>query len=308
MSIFQRTSRHPVADTEQGAFAVECVDCHDPHADNASLPFVLDPDPNDGIVPTDLNVNYCLTCHDQEQARDMTHYIGSAHEMEGLGCASGCHVDSAGRNGDSVAPFGPHGSEFPLLTATFEEATCAQCHDEAREMSNAGTFTHHHVVDSEQAPDVEMECATCHDPHRVKSSPWAPLTDPHTGALVVQADVPSDASVDPARAANDTGRFCLRCHDGSWPGAVNIAAELSNESVINSGFYRGNKNMHRRHADEPNERSGQVACNYCHNAHGNTGSSGIQRGALLYSWMRVNQFPYTGKNSCGTGDPLSKCH
>jgi hypothetical protein len=288
---------------------VECADCHDPHADTNATPYISDPDPGDSAVPAGLDAEYCLTCHDQQQASDMTSFRSSAHNTPSLSCAPSCHVGSAGVDGNSQAPFGPHGSVYPSLTAYFEESLCANCHNEAAEMSNGGTFTHHHVVDAEQTGGSPLECVTCHDPHLVKNSPWQPLTHPHTGALVTASDVPRESATDPAGASTDTGRFCLTCHDGSWPGAVNIAAELANEDTINSGFFRGAKNLHSRHEDEPNSIDGQMACNYCHNVHGNTGTSGpVRRGSLLYSWIRVDEYPYTRKGSCGTSDALNKCH
>ena len=170
-------------------------------------------------------------------------------------------------------------------------------------MSNAGSITHHHVVDSEQTGPSPLECIACHDPHLVTSS--QPLINPETGARVPQADVPHEAASNPAAAAADTGRFCLICHDGSWPGAANIAAELANPATIRSGFYRENRNLHEEHNGEPR---GAPACSYCHNAHGNTGTRGIRRTALLYNWITVNNYPYTEKDSCGTADPLNGCH
>ena len=98
-----------------------------------------------------------------------------------MACTPGCHVDSAGSDGASAAPFGPHGSNHPSLTAYFEETMCGNCHTEVGEMNNANTPTHHHVVDSEQGTGRPVECATCHEPHVVKNSPWQPLSDPDTG-------------------------------------------------------------------------------------------------------------------------------
>ena len=120
--------------------------------------------------------------------------------------------------------------------------------------------------------------------------------------------MPTAYTDDPAAAATDTGRFCLDCHDGSWDGAANIAAELASETAIHSGFTKEDENLHRKHRNWPNPRAGETACSYCHDAHSNTGTSGINRGALLPSWMTVHEYPYTGKESCSTGDAEGACH
>ncbi len=72
--------RHDVALTLQNISGakIECVNCHDVHADNSTLKVIADPDPNDGRVPGDIyyvdaldssSVNnfmsdWCLECHD----------------------------------------------------------------------------------------------------------------------------------------------------------------------------------------------------------------------------------------------------
>jgi predicted CxxxxCH...CXXCH cytochrome family protein len=308
---FARTSHHPVDDAEQNNWSVECVDCHDPHADTAGQPYVADPDPADGITPSGIDPSYCLTCHDAQQAPDKTAFLSSAHLAGTSGCVGDCHVTDAGNNGSAQAPNGPHGSSYPSLLTRFEEENCRACHTEVQEMSNAGTLTHHKVVDAEQGGlSSPLECSTCHDAHLVQTSPRRPIINPDTGQLFSAADVPHDSGQDPSAAAQDNELFCLTCHDGSWPDAKNVAAELSSNSVMNTPFNNGNRNLHRTHEDEPNG-SNDVACTYCHNAHGNTGTASgaglVVRGALLYNWLEVDEFPYRNKSSCsmGAGQP---CH
>jgi predicted CxxxxCH...CXXCH cytochrome family protein len=279
-----------------------CQSCHDFSEHLSGVLAFTDPDPTDVHSYASEGIDgLCKTCHDggggtffgatpADQSGFWT--LPSAHFLDGQDCQS-CH--------------GYHGSTAsPDLVASREEDLCGSCHDEALEMSNAGTPTHHHVVNSEQTGGVSVECADCHDPHGVTDA--RPIVHPHTRGLLVESDVPVDYSTDPAGAARDNGIFCLACHDGSWPGGIDVAAELANETTINTGFYEGDKNMHRKHRNWPNDNSGEVACNYCHNTHGNTGTSGINRGALLYDYMDVREYPYRGKNSCGTGDALHKCH
>jgi predicted CxxxxCH...CXXCH cytochrome family protein len=307
-ALFTRTSRHPVDDADQILFPVECIDCHNPHTDTQAQPFILDPDPSDGIAPAGVDVDYCLTCHDGGQARDRTVFLQSAHFGNVTGCVGECHVADAGNDGVSAPPVGTHGSIYPSLTVSFEEATCQPCHVEADEMNDANTPTHHHVVDAEQTGTAPLECSTCHEVHTDKNVPWQPIIDPNTGVLMPEADVPHDSLTDPALAQWDNDVFCLTCHDGSWPGAADIASELADQNIVVSSWVVNNNNKHFSHKDDPNSNNGEVACTYCHDAHGSTGSSGINRGMTLYNWLTVEQYPYQNKQSCSMTEPLGVCH
>ena len=70
--------RHDVAKADQtiSGVKIECVDCHNPHADNTTWPVVANPDPTDGRTPgsgyftetggntTNKWSDWCLDCHD----------------------------------------------------------------------------------------------------------------------------------------------------------------------------------------------------------------------------------------------------
>jgi hypothetical protein len=83
--------RHDVqheAQTVSGAL-IECTSCHNPHADAAAQPYVLDPDPTDGhVVGTDwyiteyqsagdLQSEFCLDCHDGSLAAGTADHSGA---------------------------------------------------------------------------------------------------------------------------------------------------------------------------------------------------------------------------------------
>ena len=78
-SLFARPSSHPVDDAAHTTWTLECTHCHNPHANTQLQPYIADPDPDDGYVPVGLDENYCLTCHDGQQASDRTMFTDSAH-------------------------------------------------------------------------------------------------------------------------------------------------------------------------------------------------------------------------------------
>ncbi|RME27711.1 MAG: hypothetical protein D6806_04240, partial [Deltaproteobacteria bacterium] len=283
---------------------VSCATCHDYSTHLGGQLVMLDPDGTDSFSYDQSGTSgLCRTCHDGtpgpffdgQTPPDKSVYwtTPTAHDGAGLDCDA-CHDH--------------HGTASGTKLVEREEVLCAQCHTEPSEMNNANTPTHHHVVDSEQTVAQPLECTTCHDPHVVEANPWLPMTYPHTGALVTAADVLHDSGDDPNAAWNDNGQYCLRCHDGSWQGAKDVAAELANENTVNTGYFKDTKNLHFKHMKKLHGSPADFQCTYCHNVHGNTGSSGINRGALLYDWLEVREYPYRGKGSCRTNDPLRSCH
>ncbi len=293
---------HPVNGTD-AQIRANCSECHDHSTHTTGTIAFTDPDPSDGIDPSTTSVaaDLCKTCHDGGAS---TYFGGAtaidmsdswinprAHENHSVGCTS-CH--------------GHHGnSSGATLTADPEESGCASCHPTVvAEMAAGGSYTHHHVDDSDPLHfPVELECTRCHNPHVVDDSPWQPVINPDDGSLISVADVPSDHF---STAGSDTSVFCLTCHDGTQPAAGNIAAELASVWTINSQFFRGGgstRNMHISHVSTQG-----FACTECHNAHSNTGTSGTNRGHLLYNYITVNTFPYTGKNSCGLSGGPTDCH
>jgi predicted CxxxxCH...CXXCH cytochrome family protein len=284
-----------------------CSTCHDITTHTAWLALFADPDPGDGIDPAAQGAplaDLCRTCHDGGGG---TWFGGAtppdlsdawlaprAHESHGFGCEA-CHGYHGGNPGRPLA-------------ASVEETSCAgaACHDDVvAELGLAGAHTRHRVVDTEQSAG-QLECVTCHQPHRVDDWPWRPVTDPDDGTLVAEADVPSGHF---STADGDTNAFCLDCHDGTWPGAIDINAEVAAQGVFTgSQFVRysgGNPatNLHYNHVVFH-----AFACAHCHNAHSNTGTAGTNRGRLLYSYVTVNIFPYTSKGSCQLAGGPTGCH
>ena len=75
-------THHDVSDADQtySGAVIECTDCHDPHAANASAQVVADPDPGDGVVPTPGTTwadstfisEFCIDCHDNSFPASIT--------------------------------------------------------------------------------------------------------------------------------------------------------------------------------------------------------------------------------------------
>ena len=284
-----------------------CAACHDVSTHTAGLAVLADPDPGDGIDPTPLGApisDLCRTCHDGGGGpwfgggfpTDLgdAWIAPRAHEGHDVGCEA-CHGYHGGNPGSD-------------LVASVEEISCAgaACHDDVvNEMGPSGATTRHRVVDSEQSAG-QLECVTCHWPHAVDDSPWQPVTDPDDLSLVPVADVPGSHF---STADGNTNAFCLNCHDGTWPGAVDLAAELAVAGVFSgSQFlrYSGGSPATNLHFAHVNFHS--FACTHCHNAHSNTGTAGTNRGRLLYDYITVGNFPYMGKGTCQLAGGPTGCH
>ena len=158
-----------------------------------------------------------------------------------------------------------------------------------------------------------MTCSTCHDPHVVRAAVAYDrriLTDPRDTTVVPNLinsdDTPYNVMVLPEPAAQSSPTYCLLCHDGSWPGATNILSEVRNPGIRASEFALKTTNLHFSHTSWM--KGDKIGCSYCHDAHGSQGPLGVRRGALLYPWLNIREFPYQSRRSCSSSDPSNKCH
>ena len=268
---------------------VQCTSCHDPHS-NVYGKFLVAPY-EDGRL--------CETCH------DLREFDLSAHSVEdrtgrGRGCPM-CHT--------------PHNSEPGTALLKQQEARlCGECHRAQGRWSLANRQTHGKwLVRGIRGASRRTMCSTCHEPHTVRrrlAYQFEYLTDPRSfikpPRLIGSEYMPYNVMDEPYKAARAPADFCLSCHDGTWPGAVDIKSELANKASQQSEFTVGSTNLHYVHASPQARR--RFGCTYCHDVHGSEGSSGINRGAGLYPWLRIREFPYTGKRSCGSADPTGGCH
>jgi predicted CXXCH cytochrome family protein len=267
---------------------VQCTSCHDPH-DNARGQFLQLP-AHDGRL--------CVVCHTR-RGYDVAAHSG-AESPDFLSNCSVCHEEHGASRGS------------PLLVEPQREL-CGRCHRQVALEMRPGASTRH-AVEALSDGTGALTCSTCHDPHVLRPERgWSRpiLTDPddrvRPPAIVDDELTPHSYRTAPREALSDGGEFCLDCHDGTWHGAANLAAELSSRRIPQSGFRIDNLGLHASHA-RSRSNPGGAGCTYCHDAHGTGGNRGIPRRALLYEWLTVNDFPYSGKRSCSTSDVLGACH
>ncbi len=212
---------------------VQCTSCHDPHL--ASFKFLVK-DNTRGAV--------CLTCHDKPQ------WLGSRHEASlapypaggtrtvgDLGCLA-CHAPHNGQSPSRLLQTSNQsvGTPFPWA----EENVCFSCHqaggtgiDPARGRAapdirtQMQKFTHHPVelktdehqpVFTNHVPEPEpalnsrkhVECADCHNPHRVQALPGN-VYEGMKGISLSGSVVVDDAATDLHQY-----ELCLRCHGDTF--------------------------------------------------------------------------------------------
>jgi predicted CXXCH cytochrome family protein len=203
----------------------------------------------------------------------------------------------------------PHGAADPQTRDVFPKALvageydlCTGCHKElgqrfaeSRKASVVANVRSRHPVDQAGG---KLHCVTCHNPHQVRQNlPGGhepALTDPTSGRLFTYL------------GGNTSQEFCLKCHDGSWPGAADIAAEVKDRAVVRSGFVWAGRgvNLHNLHLTRYHKQK----CASCHDPHATTGTAGVNRGHLLKG-IEVNAYQqgYPGFEACGTGCHQTRC-
>jgi len=267
---------------------VQCTSCHDAH-DN-SLGQFLRIDNSSGDL--------CQTCHDRRDYELSAH--NSTQSTDFSAECSTCH--------DS------HSAQSVPILAKQQTDLCGKCHSAQAEVMRSQPASSHNIVADWAEPSEPLTCSTCHEPHMVRSSKPQEkriLTDPDDPVtpreLTTHDDNLHNYRDEPHLASHDSETYCLDCHDGSWGAASNVQVELFSLRAIQSEFFVGRTNLHLSHARGIGAQTG-VGCTYCHDSHGTEGTMGIQRGALLYEWLEVREFPYQSKRSCGTRDALGLCH
>ena len=221
----------------------------------------------------------------------------------------------------------PHGVGDPEtglfasnLTWNEGEKLCYQCHQAQRlEFGSMPAAALPSDSDSRHSlgyGTTGLRCSSCHNPHVVTAE--RRVTNPKSEHRWELDWTPRPTQAHPY-GYQWISQFCLRCHDGSWPGAKNILAELtdSNPHPEISSFYGKYRyqyrqqnlsrlaNFHWLHASQ----YGPFGCTACHDPHTTSGSSGINRGRLLRADITITGFQDgfypDGVNGCSTA---AGCH
>ncbi len=212
---------------------VQCTSCHDPHL--ATFKFLVK-DNTRGAV--------CLTCHDKpgwlgsrHEASLAPYPAGGAGTVGDLGCLA-CHTPHNGQSPTHLLQTNNRTFGTPFTWG--EENVCFSCHqaggtgiDPARGRSAPDVRTQfqkpvHHPVElktdehqpvfTTRSPVPEpvlndrkhVECADCHNPHRVQGLPGN-VHEGMKGISLSGAVVVDDAAVDLRQF-----EVCLRCHGDSF--------------------------------------------------------------------------------------------
>jgi len=201
----------------------------------------------------------CLSCHQNRQIKDYTQpdgstatqpisisgFTDSAHNYTvssafgdntvfNANCVK-CHNDDMAKNRQTSANrFGLHNSAYQRILSPFGDTAltdplkqqfCLKCHDVAGDVYGAAMslaardiknrFAKASKHDITGATGAELTCVNCHGPHSVSKDPFS------SGLNVSDISDPDNTLSPYTTAAGDMSTFCLKCHDGSPPQAVN---------------------------------------------------------------------------------------
>ncbi len=233
---FNRSSHHDVALTDQVANGakVECINCHNPHMDNAT---------NQNISPDNWyqqwagrRVDLCLACHDgapptvtggpapavslpaawSGTGYNKSTYVSSTHDanLSAWGC-SHCH-DEHGFNNLSMLLENYTIADFtPYTYGNNDYSICWSCHIEAdivessggTRADNAFEDLHEKHVNGENSP-----CIHCHDAHSPFDAGEAGLIDLVYGVNNMDIDLNGETHSSTFWISGNTGSCSLFCH------------------------------------------------------------------------------------------------
>lgn len=250
----------------------------------------------------------CLSCHQNQQTKNyprangslatppisISGYGDSAHNYNvfsvfgdstvfNANCVK-CHNDDMSKTQQtSTNRFGNHNSSYQGILSPFADSTlidplkqqfCLKCHSSSGDsygtpMSDpakqvAGQFSKASKHDITGADGAQLTCVNCHGPHSVSKNPLS--------AGLNNSDIsdPTNTLNPFTLATGDLSVFCLKCHDGSPPVAVNNGLAFVPYSVsfpdLNFTNTAGgwNKNTYTGSA----HYSAGYQCDKCHANHG----------------------------------------
>jgi predicted CxxxxCH...CXXCH cytochrome family protein len=282
----------------------DCLVCHSKtghtsgtpqfNAPNTASTFTYAPGAIDGL---------CKNCHsgwtgtafpNVAAPNESTFWTTSIHGAKGYTCMT-CHTYHSAK---TTGPL--------LIDKGSTSCQAAGCHSDLTptfQLTGGGLLSHHPI---EGGTGIAVSCNNCHNPHIAQADPLSAI-DPASPTVVYNIPL-----IVTSTSNHSWNPFCLRCHGPTPPAGVLGAPDISTEQAggtIVSQFKMttttgGTVSLHR-------QTHRGFGCWDCHDKHGSTGSTGINRGTSLRSFIKINNFPYTGFSSCSTplpGTVTFSCH
>lgn len=269
-----------------GNSKMQCTSCHDPHK-NPYAKF---------LVTTKEASSICLSCH------NISTWSGSSHEnstasWNSSGTDPWAHIDSPFANVAQNAcenchnPHNASGNER-LLKSNFEESNCLDCHNGNVAATNieaqlAKTYKHnvygytniHDATENALIASTHVECADCHNPHKVTNS-TASAPDANGYISGVQGIDQSGLAVSEIAYEFE---LCYRCHADN-PVTSSLIARQIVQNNTRLEFDSGNPSFHPVasqgvNADVPSliapyTESSLIYCTDCHASDGSGSPNG----------------------------------
>ncbi len=225
---------------------VQCIACHDPHANLYS----------DFLVTTSQNSDLCMSCHDR------TYWTASTHKSSVASWNSSGTDPWQHTTYTTVATnacencHNPHnaGGNKRLLNYAAEENNCVYCHNTnvaATDIVTELAKTYTHSVSSYSWPNHDptepavvavqhVECVDCHNPH-ASNATTASAPNVNGFLLGVRGVNSAGSGVDPSSYAYE---ICYRCHaDSPWKPVSSINRQITQNNT-RLEFDPGNPSYH----------------------------------------------------------------
>ena len=250
----------------------------------------------------------CLSCHKNQQTKNYSRangslatppisisgYGDSAHNYNVFSVFSDssvfnancvkCHNDDMSKTQQtSTYRFGNHNSDYQSILSPFEDWSlndplkqqfCLKCHNTSGEFYGTAMSDPAKLVEDQfgkaskhditGADGAQLTCVNCHDPHSVSKNPLS------AGLDNSNISDPANTLNPFTQAAGDLSAFCLKCHNGSPPVAVNDGSAFVPYSVIfpDSNFTSTSGGWNKNTYNGSGHYSAGYQCDKCHANHG----------------------------------------
>lgn len=302
-------SFHPVVSTGNPDVEeiVECVDCHNPHGQNPRLLRS-----SDGTNLFTEGPTFCLACHGSTRRSFLNDPAGDYWDRtlgDHINNNNAAHYNTdvayllpaSGTQVTCVICHEPHGAPQARLLDRLEEDLCRSCHWAPTDQLSIGhpirffdrTGSTHNV---DRTGESQLGCTSCHGPHTVNSvadtgcanchnlhgdtfGPYrlqgtmSVISDPRNTKALFTAEAGTGLG-DTPNTTGDLSDFCMNCHTGTPPEAVNTSDTFIPYTIVfpatnlttNSGGW--NKGDYKTSSHGQLEGANKITCADCHESHG----------------------------------------